>query len=46
MYKDSKRGKQWYDCNDSWVKAISSPDLKSTSAYVLFYELSTSPTPY
>ena len=46
MYKDSRGKKQWYDCNDSWVKAISQPDLESTSAYVLFYELSTSPTPY
>jgi hypothetical protein len=22
MYKDSRGKKQWYDCNDSWVKAI------------------------
>lgn len=46
MYKDSRGRKQWYDCNDSWVKPISGPDLNSTSAYVLFYELTTSPAPY
>lgn len=28
---------KWYDCNDSWVKPISSPDTESASAYVLFY---------
>jgi ubiquitin C-terminal hydrolase len=28
---------KWYDCNDSWVKQIGSPDTESASCYVLFY---------
>jgi ubiquitin C-terminal hydrolase len=39
MYKDRHGKKQWYECNDSNVKPISGPDLKSHTAYVLFYEL-------
>jgi ubiquitin C-terminal hydrolase len=29
--------KRWYNCNDSTVSRISSPDTSSSSAYVLFY---------
>ncbi len=43
MYKDGSGRKKWYNCNDSWVKSISEPDLESASAYVLFYELANSP---
>lgn len=31
--------KQWYNCNDSIVQRISSPDTSSSSAYVLFYAM-------
>ena len=34
MNLDSRK---WFECNDSWVKAISGPDSDSASAYVLFY---------
>ena len=29
--------RRWYNCNDSSVSRISSPDTQSSSAYVLFY---------
>ena len=28
---------RWYNCNDSSVSRISSPDTRSSTAYVLFY---------
>jgi ubiquitin carboxyl-terminal hydrolase 2 len=31
--------KNWYNCNDSIVQKISSPDTSSSSAYVLFYAM-------
>ena len=28
---------RWYNCNDSSVSKMSTPDMSSSSAYVLFY---------
>ena len=33
----TKRGNQWYCCNDSTVSKVPASSIKSASAYVLFY---------